>query len=431
MLTDKLVRGITILSVLRSWSLKMLFKSMLAKMVQKGTIRLVDAEGKTETYGSGEEPSCTIRLHRKSLEWSLAINPALRVPEAYMEGTLTMDEDVRHVLHVVFSNYSNLESQALFQATNDLFRQTRRLKQFNPIGKAQKNVAHHYDLSSELYDLFLDSDRQYSCAYFTDPNNSLEKAQEDKKRHIAAKLLLNQPDLKVLDIGSGWGGMGLYLSQVADCDVTGVTLSVEQHNLSEERAAEAGLSNRCHFQLEDYRNVKGSFDRIVSVGMFEHVGKGNYEEFFTKVRDLLDDNGVCLLHTIGRLDQPAPINPFIRKYVFPGADLPSLSEATDVIEKSGLITTDIEILRLHYAETLRNWYERFQKNRKEVARIYDERFCRMWEMYLAGSEMGFRYEGLCVFQIQLTKNLEAVPLTRDYIYEWENKVQNLEVRAAE
>ncbi|MFC4351657.1 class I SAM-dependent methyltransferase [Fodinicurvata halophila] len=409
----------------------MLFKSMLAKMVHHGTIRLVDAEGKTETCGTGEEPSCTIRLHRKSLEWSLALNPALRVPEAYMEGTLTVDEDLRHVLHIIFSNYGSLESQALFQATNQFLRQTRRLKQFNPVGKAQKNVAHHYDLSGELYDYFLDSDRQYSCAYFTDPDNSLEQAQEDKKRHIASKMLLNEPGLKVLDIGSGWGGMGLYLSKIANCDVTGVTLSVEQHSLSEKRAAEAGLQNRCHFRLDDYRNVEGPFDRIVSVGMFEHVGKGNYHEFFAKVRDLLDDNGVCLLHTIGRLDQPAPINPFIRKYIFPGADLPSLSEATNVIEQSGLITTDIEILRLHYAETLRHWYERFQKHRKDVARIYDERFCRMWEMYLAGCEMGFRYEGLAVFQIQLAKNLEAVPLTRDYMYEWENNTRSVGMRAAE
>lgn len=409
----------------------MLFKSMLAKMVQHGTIRLVDAEGKTETCGTGEEPSCTIRLHRKSLEWSLAFNPALRVPEAYMDGALTVDEDLRHVLHIIFSNYNSLESQPLFQATNQLLRQTRRLKQFNPVGKAQENVAHHYDLSGELYDHFLDSDRQYSCAYFTDPDNSLEQAQEDKKRHIASKMLLTQPNLRVLDIGSGWGGMGLYLSKIANCDVTGVTLSVEQHNLSEKRAAEAGLQNRCRFRLDDYRNVEGPFDRIVSVGMFEHVGKGNYHEFFAKVRELLDDDGVCLLHTIGRLDQPAPINPFIRKYIFPGADLPSLSEATNVIEQSGLITTDIEILRLHYAETLRHWYERFQKHRKDVAQIYDERFCRMWEMYLAGCEMGFRYEGLAVFQIQLAKKLETVPLTRDYMYEWEHDTRSMEMRAAE
>jgi cyclopropane-fatty-acyl-phospholipid synthase len=280
-------------------------------------------------------------------------------------------------------------------------------------------VTHHYDLSGELYDLFLDSDRQYSCAYFETPEDSLEDAQLQKKRHIAAKLLLDRPGLTVLDIGSGWGGMGLYLAQIAGCRVDGLTLSAEQHARSQARARAVGLADRVRFHLRDYREETRTFDRIVAIGMFEHVGKRHYGEFFGKVRDLLNDDGVCLLHSVGRFDEPAPVHPFIRKYIFPGTDVPALSEVMTAVEKSRLFATDIEILRLHYAETLKHWHSRFLKNRDRIAALYDERFCRMWELYLVSCEMGFRYGGLMVFQMQLSKRLETVPLTRDYMLDWE------------
>jgi len=256
---------------------------------------------------------------------------------------------------------------------------------------------------------------QYSCAYFREPGISLEQAQIEKKRLLTAKLNIDRPGLKVLDIGSGWGGLGLHLAGEAGCDVTGVTLSVEQHRVSQDRARVAGLDGHISFDLRDYREIQGSFDRIVSVGMFEHVGKGNYLEFFSKIRDLLADDGVCVLHTIGRSNEPGPINPFIRKYIFPGSDVPCLSEVLPIVERTGLLVTDIEVLRLHYAETLRHWRQRFQANRARIRELYDERFCRMWEIYLGGTELSFIHQNMVVFQIQLTKRLDAVPLTRDYM----------------
>jgi cyclopropane-fatty-acyl-phospholipid synthase len=301
----------------------------------------------------------------------------------------------------------------------------RRLKQCNPISRARANVAHHYDLSDQLYDLFLDKDRQYSCAYFTSKDDSLEMAQENKKRRIAAKLLLDRPHLKILDIGSGWGGLGLYLAEETGADVTGVTLSVEQHKIAEARAAAAGLADRVRFHLCDYRQEPGQYDRVVSVGMFEHVGKKNYDEFFAKLNELLAIDGVALLHSIGYADAPAPINPFIRKYIFPGADLPTLSEVFAAVERAGLIVTDVEILRLHYAETLRHWRERFIANRQRIAALYDERFCRMWEFYLVLCEIGFRFRFNMVFQMQLTKRFDAVPLTRDYMVNERTQVHRL------
>jgi cyclopropane-fatty-acyl-phospholipid synthase len=276
-------------------------------------------------------------------------------------------------------------------------------------------VAHHYDLSEELYRLFLDDDMQYSCAYFREPGMSLERAQLEKKRLLTAKLYIDRPGLKVLDIGSGWGGLGLHLAREANCDVTGVTLCVEQHRVSQDRARAAGLDKHISFDLRDYREVQGSFDRIVSVGMFEHVGKGNYPEFFDKVRDLLTDDGVCVLHTIGRSNEPGPVNPFVRKYIFPGGDLPCLSEVLPIVERTGLLVTDIEVLRLHYAETIRHWRRRFDANRARIRDLYDERFCRMWEIYLIGAELSFIHQNLVVFQIQLAKRPDAVPLTRDYM----------------
>jgi cyclopropane-fatty-acyl-phospholipid synthase len=358
------------------------------------------------------------------MELALALDAPLRVPEAYMEGDLTVEDGTLvDFIELAALNYRSIEEFPLAALIKRILGGTS-LKQYNPVGKARTNVAHHYDLSSELYELFLDYDRQYSCAYFTEPNQSIDVAQDNKKRHLASKLLL-KPNTSVLDIGSGWGGLGLYLAEVAGADVTGVTLSVEQHRVANERAAEAGLGGRVRFRLQDYRHEARTYDRIVSVGMFEHVGKRNYAEFFDKVRDLLADDGVAVLHSIGRLDTPSPINPFIRKYIFPGADVPSLSEVLPVVERSGLLVTDIEILRLHYAETLKAWRERFNRVRSKVAAIYDERFCRMWELYLVICEMGFRHLGMMVFQMQLAKRLDAVPMTRDYMFDWERRQSRL------
>ena len=305
----------------------------------------------------------------------------------------------------------------------------RRFMQHNTLGRARRNVAHHYDLSGELYDLFLDADRQYSCAYFEHPGDDLETAQENKKRHIAAKMLL-KPGHKVLDIGSGWGGLGLYLAGLTGAEVHGVTLSAEQHEVSQQRASELGLDDRVKFSLRDYRHETGTYDRIISVGMFEHVGVGHYDEFFGKVRDLLAPDGVALLHTIGRADEPGTAHPFTRKYIFPGSYAPALSEVMAPIQRSGLFVTDIEILRLHYAETLRHWRQRFLANLDRARALYDDRFCRMWEFYLAGVEVSFRCMDMVVFQIQLARRQDAVPLTRDYITDWERTQQPRKIQVA-
>ena len=410
----------------------MLFQKLMQKVVEKGNLRIIDARGRTFDCGDGSGRRCTMRLHKRLLDYKLVLNPPLYLAEAYMEGDITLDEGtLRDFIATMARNYEQLENNKLVSLGFALGRHTRRLKQYNPVGKAQRNVAHHYDLSGELYDLFLDADRQYSCAYFRTGDESLEQAQADKKLHLAAKLYLNRPGLKLLDIGSGWGGLGLYLARAGGCEVTGVTLSTEQHKLSQERARQAGLEDRVRFHLRDYREDANRYDRIVSVGMFEHVGKKNYHEFFRKVSDLLTDDGVFVLHSVGRVNDPGPVNPFIRKYIFPGTDVPTLGEVLPVIEDCMLTVTDVEVLRLHYAETLRHWEQRFQANRGKVAELYDERFCRMWEAYLIGCEMGFRHQGLMVFQIQITKTVSAVPQTRDYIYEWEHKRGRETSQAAE
>jgi cyclopropane-fatty-acyl-phospholipid synthase len=306
----------------------------------------------------------------------------------------------------------------------------RLFRQYNPLWKSRQNVAHHYDLSDTLYNLFLDTDRQYSCAYFNDPGDPLEEAQANKKRHLASKLRLERGQ-KVLDIGSGWGGLALYLAQEADVEVTGITLSVEQLRVAERRAQAMGLSDRVKFELIDYRELIGRrFDRIVSVGMFEHVGVVQYPAFFRKVKELLTDNGIALVHSIGRADGPGFTNPWMRKYIFPGGYSPAISEVVPVVEKTGLWITDIEVLRLHYAETLKNWRARFLAHRDRVKAIYDERFCRMWEFYLAGSEVAFRYQGHINFQMQIAQRVDSVPLTRDYMFDWERAHREADDRAA-
>jgi cyclopropane-fatty-acyl-phospholipid synthase len=410
----------------------MLLRRLIEYTVRDGALRLVEASGQTAVIGDGSEPSCTLRITPELRLSRIIANPITGIAEAYMDGHLLIEDgSLRDFMELAARNYGHLEEHPLTAFVHGILQGGRRIRQHNPIGKAQRNVAHHYDLSGQLYDLFLDADRQYSCAYYMSPDDSLETAQEQKKRHIAAKLLLDRPNLKVLDIGSGWGGLGISLAEYSGCTLDGVTLSVEQHKVSQERAEQAGLSRKVRFHLRDYREQIGPYDRIVSVGMFEHVGKKNYDEFFAKSYELLADDGVFLLHTIGRLNQPSPINPFIRKYIFPGADVPTLSELMPAIERSGLLVTDIEVLRLHYAETLKDWHKRFEANRDRVRELYDDRFCRMWELYLIGCEMGFRHQGLTVFQVQLAKRQDAVPLTRDYITEWERERGTKSVAAAE
>nr|WP_306264830.1 cyclopropane-fatty-acyl-phospholipid synthase family protein [Pararhizobium sp. IMCC3301] len=391
-----------------------LFKGGLGSLILRGTLTLRLPDGAIRRFGQGApEIAITIRDWRTLRR--IAFNPDLAIGEAWMSGTLTVEHgDIYGFLDLCLSNTATAPDYGLRRVQQRLRRLVRPLLMHNPIGKAQKNVAHHYDLSDDLYELFLDPDRQYSCAYYATPEDSLEDAQARKMHHIAAKLRL-APGQKLLDIGSGWGGLGLSLARKADVDVTGVTLSIEQQKFAAARAAREGLSARARFVLRDYREEAGRYDRIVSVGMFEHVGAGHYDEYFAKVAALLKEDGVAMIHTIGSVGQPSAPHPWIRKYIFPGGYIPSLSEIAPAIEKSGLVICDIEVLRLHYAETLKAWRKRFMARRDQVAAIYDERFCRMWEFYLAACEAGFRHNGLVVFQLLLAHRADAVPLTRDYL----------------
>ena len=401
-----------------------LLEKLLGGFVRKGSLRITAAGGRTFTVGDGTGKPVAIRLLTQRAELSILLDPELRLGEAYMDGILVMEEgSIGDLIAIALSQHSQVPRWARPQWLIRYL--ARRWHQLNPPIRARENVAHHYDLDGRLYALFLDSDRQYSCAYFEAPDMSLDDAQLAKKRHIASKLLV-APGQKVLDIGSGWGGLGLYLAEMCGAHVEGVTLSEEQLTLSRARAEEKGLNGIANFRLEDYRAVKGTFDRIVSVGMFEHVGVGNYDAFFRKCAELVADDGVILLHSIGRPEGRSYTNPWTAKYIFPGGYIPALSEVLPAIERSGLLVTDIEILRLHYADTLKAWRERFLARREEVERIYDARFCRMWEFYLASSEMAFRVNGMMVFQIQLTKRQDVVPLTRDYIAREEARLRGME-----
>jgi cyclopropane-fatty-acyl-phospholipid synthase len=392
---------------------------MMRRFVEVGTLRIVDADGISHVYAATPAPSVTIRLTDRRLHRALFLNPELRTGEAYMDGTLVIEEGtLRDLLTLYALNRSNLRRQPLQRGLRATYKYLRGLYQRNPVAQSHRNVAHHYDLSNRLYSLFLDEDLNYSCAYFLTPEDSLDVAQRNKLRHVAAKLAL-KPGQKVLDIGSGWGALSIYLAEAAQVEVTGVTLSVEQHRLATERVRERGLSQRVRFELMDYRAVTGQFDRIVSVGMFEHVGVGHYGEFFAKVSGLLADDGVALLHSIGRKGGPGSTGPWIRKYIFPGGYSPALSETLAAIERSQLWVTDIEILRLHYARTLRAWESRFQENREKVKALLDERFCRMWEFYLIVSEFSFLHGKHMVFQIQMSKAAGTLPLDRGYMAEAE------------
>jgi cyclopropane-fatty-acyl-phospholipid synthase len=398
----------------------MLFSHLLRHLITIGTLRVIDSNGGAHVFSGEAGPEVTIRLHDRALHRKLFLNPRLHTGEAYMDGTLTIENGgtIYDFLDLASWNMERAPPHPLRPFYTGFGKFLRGLQQYNPVQRSRANVAHHYDLSERLYELFLDKDRQYSCAYFTAPNEDLEAAQLNKKRHLASKLLL-KPGQRVLDIGCGWGGLALYLARECDVDVTGLTLSTEQHKVATQRAAAAGLADRVRFHLRDYREQSGSYDRIVSVGMFEHVGIVQFQTFFDTVKGLLAEDGVALLHAIGRGDGPGVTNPWIRKYIFPGGYAPALSEVLPAVEKSGLWVTDIEILRLHYAETLRAWRRRFDANRAEIRKLYDERFCRMWEFYLAGSEVTFRRHEYMVWQMQMARRVDAVPLRRDYALDWE------------
>lgn len=400
----------------------MLLTRFLRALIRQGELTLVDATGRIHRFGDpARGPAVTFKLHDPSLHRKLWLNPRLVAGEAYMDGTLTIERGSVYDFLALFGlNAGEGHFWGWDRWLDRARRLLRRFEQANPLGLAQQHVAHHYDLSGELYALFLDRDLQYSCAYFESPDLTLDQAQQAKMRHIAAKLRL-VPGQRVLDIGSGWGGLALYLARTADVHVTGVTLSKEQHAVSVRRAAEAGLADRVQFHLRDYRDVAQTFDRIVSVGMFEHVGVPHYQEYFDKVHGLLTLDGIALLHTIGHRHPPSNTNPWLRKYIFPGGYCPALSEILPATERTGLWVTDIEILRLHYAETLRHWRQRFLANWDKAAALYDERFCRMWEFYLAGSEVAFRYQGQMVAQIQMTRSVDTLPWTRDYMVGWDRE----------
>jgi len=396
---------------------------ILDRLITTGDLNLIDADDRNYGFGDHSGPPVVARIAEKWTEIRLALNPMLAIGEAYMDGRLIIEQGtIYDLLEIIVKNLAAIRWPRWLKLIDDARSLTRPLQNYNPVRRAKRNVAHHYDLDGSLYDLFLDADWLYSCAYFETDRTPLDEAQAAKKRHLAAKLNLRD-GLKILDIGSGWGGLALYLAQTAHVEVTGITLSDEQLKISRERARAMGLSLAVKFELCDYRNLEGKFDRIVSVGMFEHVGTTHYRSFFDKIGKLLGDDGVAVLHSIGRFGGPASTNPFIAKYIFPGGYIPALSEVFPPIERERLVVTDLEILRLHYASTLRHWRQRFRASWHVAADKFGERFCRMWEMYLAAAETGFRYQNLMVFQLQLTKDQKVLPFTRDYMHEAERELR--------
>lgn len=393
--------------------MRSLIESMLTKLVKSPPLEIVFADGSHRMVGAGDKPALTMRILDRPTELQLALNPELALGEAVMEGRIVVEQGSLYDLLDVLIAGSHVQApspwvQALARARTAI----RRFSQHNTPTWARRNVSRHYDLKADFFKLFLDEDMQYSCAFFPKPGISLEEAQEAKKHRLIAKLAV-EPGQRVLDIGSGWGGLGLSIARETGANVKGITLSTEQLAIAQERAR--GTNLPIEFGLEDYRNVAGPFDRIISVGMFEHVGVGYYRTYFRKIAELLTNDGVALVHTIGRTTPPGATNPFIAKYIFPGGYIPAMSEITAAVEQEGLIITDVEVLRLHYAETLKAWRERFLANRDAAVAMYDERFARMWEFYLAASEASFRHDGLVVFQLQLAKKLDTLPMTRGYM----------------
>jgi len=402
-----------------------LLSIFLSRFIRQGSLDVTTAAGNVYTFGDGSGAPVSVRLTNATAQRAVLLDPELRLGEAYMDGSLVVERgSIADLLEILFRQ-ERIAAPTWALPPRAIRHSFRRVQQFNPRSRSRRNVAHHYDLDGRLYQLFLDADQQYSCAYFESERQSLDDAQLAKRRHLAAKLRV-APGATVLDIGCGWGGLALYLAETAKARVTGITLSKEQHARATERALERGQAQQASFRLEDYRDVGGRFDRIVSVGMFEHVGVGFYDTYFRKCVQLLGDDGVFLLHTIGRSSSPAVTNPWIAKYIFPGGYIPALSEVLPAIERARLVVTDVEILQFHYAETLKAWRARFLAHREEAERLYDERFVRMWEFYLASSEMAFRESDMVVFQIQMAKRKGVVPQTRDYIGQEEARLRAIE-----
>jgi cyclopropane-fatty-acyl-phospholipid synthase len=405
-------------------SMDRLLRSFLGKFIRRGTMIFTTASGEEFTCGDGTGEPVYARFLTTEAERRILLNPELALGEIYMEGQFVVEKGtIADVLAIVMDQPALVPHWAKPRWWMRYL--LRRAAQFNPRSRSRDNVAHHYDLDGRLYSLFLDADKQYSCAYFESPDTSLDDAQIAKKRHLTAKLMLRRGD-RMLDIGSGWGGLCLYVAEMTGAKVTGITLSDEQLQVSNARAAEKKLSQSAKFLLQDYRDVEGPFDRIVSVGMFEHVGVDHYDTFFKRCAELLTDDGIMMLHSIGRSTGPDVTSPWIAKYIFPGGYIPALSEVFPSIERAGLLVCDTEILRLHYADTLKAWRERFMARREEAMQLYDERFARMWEFYLAASEMAFRKQNMMNFQIQLAKRQGVVPTTRDYIAREEGRLRSLE-----
>ncbi len=402
--------------------------NMMKSFVRVGTLKIIDADGKVHVFSGQPGPNVTMRLSDRSLYHKLVFNPELNAGEAYMDGRMSFEDSTLRDFLTLFSlNRLSLASYPLQKVLRRVSRMFKKGQQANPIGKAQQNVAHHYDLGNDFYKLFLDEGLQYSCAYFTNDDNTLEQAQRNKLRLLAAKLKLS-PGLKILDIGCGWGDLALYLARLADVEVVGVTLSKEQFELASARARKAGLDDRVRFELKDYRKVEDRFDRIVSVGMFEHVGVHHYGEFFGKINELMDDDGLALIHSIGHMSPPGTASPWLRKYIFPGAYSPALSEVFEVVEQNSLWVTDLEFLRLHYAKTLAHWAQRFEANRDKIEAMYDARFARMWEFYLISAEMMFRTGSQLVFHMQLARKRDAAPIVRDYITDLQRDYKRQETK---
>jgi cyclopropane-fatty-acyl-phospholipid synthase len=401
-----------------------LLRFFLSQYIRRGALTFTIASGTTFTCGDGSGPPVSVRFVTSAAQRRLLLDPELALGEIFMDGLLVMERGtIADLLGIALNQPDMSPRWAKIQWWVRYV--LRHAQQFNPRTRSRNNVAHHYDLDARLYSLFLDADKQYSCAYFEGPDSTLDDAQLAKKRHLAAKLLIEKGH-RLLDIGCGWGGLGLYLAEMTGANVTGVTLSTEQLQVANARSGEKGLTDRAKFVLQDYRDIPGPFNRIVSVGMFEHVGVDHYDTFFKRCAELLSPDGVMVLHSIGRPEGPGITNPWVAKYIFPGGYIPALSEVLPAIERAGLLVSDVEILRLHYAETLKAWRERFMARREEAVRLYDERFALMWEFYLAASEMSFRMQNVMNFQIQLTKRQNILPFTRDYIGHEEDRLRDIE-----
>ena len=400
----------------RHFFLRRALNRLLSRFVREGSLKLRFPDGVETNFSAGPGPAIGFELKSWVATRRVLMNPNLAFGEAYMDGDLVpIDCTIYEILDAFVGAIAKGVPRPLMVVREEMARVMRRFQQYNPAPRARRNVAHHYDLNGQLYALLLDADRQYSCAYFRRGDETLDEAQLAKKRHIAAKLLLNRPGLRVLDIGCGWGGMALTLAREYGAEVTGITLSSEQLEAARARAEAEGLADRVRFELLDYRSLSETYDRIVSVGMFEHVGINHFRQFFQVLDRTLAPDGVAVLHAIGRSYGPDATNPWLTKYIFPGGYSPALSEVLPVVERSGLIVTDIEILRLHYAKTLRIWQENLERNRDAIRALYDERFLRMFEFYLAGAELAFIHNGHMVWQMQMARQHDAVPLTRDYI----------------